>query len=256
MQVLMVYSETGGATKTTSSVSLAMTAAENGKKVVLFDLDPRAASTKWLGLEPSEEWRHVGAILGNDDPTGWAEDLAIQSHWSPNLRLVPSARAVSNRESDRADHAELRLKMSLEGLNADLVVIDCPNRQGGPLIQAALTASDTVVYAATPTKDGVDGVLGAQRSVRRFKKSRELIGAPTNLTEAGIIVGGLNETIMSRLAVNSIEELRETGMLLTPLVPNRTIVGEARVTGEWFGKYRKGQPVVDAYNELAKEIVR
>ena len=80
MQVLMVYSETGGATKTTSSVSLAMTAAENGKKVVLFDLDPRAASTKWLGLEPSEEWRHVGAILGNDDPTGWAEDLAIQSH--------------------------------------------------------------------------------------------------------------------------------------------------------------------------------
>lgn len=76
---------------------------------------------------------HVGAILGDENPEGWAEDLAVPSGWHPNLRVIPSARNVSNREADRADHAELRLKTSLTGLQADVVVIDCPNRQGGPV---------------------------------------------------------------------------------------------------------------------------
>jgi chromosome partitioning protein len=46
--------------------------------------------------------------------------------WHPNLRMILSARNVSNREADRADHAELRLKISLTGLSADVVVIHCP----------------------------------------------------------------------------------------------------------------------------------
>lgn len=32
----------------------------------------------------------------------------MPSGWHPNLRVIPSARNVSNREADRADHAELR----------------------------------------------------------------------------------------------------------------------------------------------------
>lgn len=256
IQTLMVYSESGGASKTTSAVSLAATAAADGKRVLLIDLDPRAAATKWLGVTPQEDWQHVGAILGDDNPEGWANDLSLQSDWMPTLRVIPSARSVSNREADRADHAELRLRTSLIGVEADLVVLDCPNRQGGPLTLAALNAADTVVYAATATTDGVDGVAGARRSVQHFKRSRELIGAPVNLLEAGIIVGAVQETIMSRIAGASIDQLRDTGLLLTPLVPHRTIVQEMRLTQEWYGAYRKGTPVVDAYKELARKIIR
>lgn len=256
MQTLMVYSESGGATKTTTAVSLAMTAALQGHKAVLIDLDPRAAATKWLNVEPTEEWRHVGAILGDEDPVGWAEELAIESSWTPNLRVIPSARSVSNREADRADHSELRLKTSLEGLNADVVVIDCPNRQGGPLTLSALNASDTVVYAATPTQDGLDGFEGARRSVQHFLTARQRMGAPTQLTEAGIVVGGVPQTIWPRIAVASVDELRETGLLLTPMVPHRVIVQEMRVTGEWYGRYRKGNDVAAAYQKLAERIIR
>lgn len=83
-----------------------------------------------------------------------------------------------------------------------------------------------------------------------------MIGAPTPLVEAGIIVGAVQETIMSRIATASIDQLRETGLLLTPLVPHRTIVQEMRLTQEWYGTYRKGAPVVDAYKELAGKILR
>lgn len=252
----MVYSESGGVTKTTTAVSLAMVAAAEGRRVVLVDLDPRAASTKWLGVEPSAEGMHVGAILGDENPESWAEDLAVPSGWHPNLRVIPSARNVSNREADRADHAELRLKISLAGLSADVVVIDCPNRQGGPLTLSALNAADTVVYAATATSDGIDGVEGARRTVAQFRRHRQQLGAPDTLTEAGIVVGGVKETIMSRAAVASLEELRATGLFLEPLIPDRAIVQEVRISGEWYGQYRKGARVLEAYTAIAKKVLR
>ncbi|WP_368499901.1 ParA family protein [Herbiconiux sp. A18JL235] len=256
MQTVMVYSESGGVTKTTTAVSIAAIAASQGRRTVLIDLDPRAAATKWLDVTPAEEGLHVGAILGDENPEGWAEDLALQSRWFPNLRVVPSARNVSNREADRADHAELRLRASLDGLQADLVVIDCPNRQGGPLTLSALNAADTVVYAASASSDGVDGFYGAQRTVEQFRTSRQRIGAPTNITEAGIVCGGVKETIMSRPAAASIEELRDTGLLLVPLIPDRAIVQEVRMVGDWYGNYRKGAPVLNAYTEIVKQVVR
>lgn len=256
MQTIMVYSESGGATKTTTAVSLAMSAALTGRKVLLIDLDPRAAATKWLGIEPKAEGYHVGAILANEDPTGWAEDIAVPSHWTPGLRVIPSARSVSNRESDRSDHAELRLRMSLDSLDEDVVVIDCPNRQGGPLTQSALTASDTVVYAAGPTTDGIDGFEGARKSVQRFKNSRRILRITDDLEEAGIVVGGVSTVVISRIASASIKQLDDTGLLLSPLVPHRTIVQEMRMTNEWYGKYTKGEPVADAYRQLAERIIR
>jgi hypothetical protein len=123
--------------------------------------------------------------------------------------VLPSAPIVANRDADRADHAELRLKISLTGLSADVVVIDCPNRQGGPLTLSALNAAYTVVYAATATSDGIDGVGGARRTVALFRRHRQQLGAPDTLTDAGIVVGGVKETIMSRAAVASLEELRD-----------------------------------------------
>lgn len=256
MQTLMVYSESGGVSKTTTAVSIAMTAAEQGRRTVLVDLDPRAAATKWLDVAPSGEGLHVGAILGDDDPQGWGEDLAVQSNWSKNLRVIPSARNVSNREADRADHAELRLRTALVGISADLVVIDCPNRQGGPLILSALNAADSIVYAATASSDGVDGVAGARRTVEQFRLSRERINAPVRLSEAGIVLGRVQETIPSRPAVASTDELRATGMLLMPLVPERAIIQEVRLTGEWYGNYRKGAPVLAAYAKIVDQVIR
>ncbi len=126
MTTIMVYSEAGGVTKTTTAVSLAMVAALSGFKTTLIDLDPRGAATKWIGSYPEESWQHVGAILADENPEGWAEDLAIDSGWDDNLRIIPSSRSLSNRERDYEDHAELRLATALEGHTAEIRIIDCP----------------------------------------------------------------------------------------------------------------------------------
>lgn len=257
MQTIASYSEAGGATKTTASVSLAMVAASLlDMRVTLIDLDPRAASTKWLGVEPTGEGLHVGAILAEPDPDGWANELAVPSAWHSNLRVIPSGRSVSNREKDGADHAETRLKAALEGIEADLVVIDCPNRQGGPLILNALNAADTVLYAARANQDGIDGVNGARFTVQQYLRNRQRLGAATTLTEAGIVATRDAQTFMTKAETESVEQLRETGLLLTPIVQVLTIVPEVRLAGQWYGNYRKGQPIVDAYKQIAERVIR
>lgn len=125
-----------------------------------------------------------------------------------------------------------------------------------------MNAADTVVYAAiaaTATSDGidgVDGVDGVRRTVAQFRWHRQQPGAPDILTEAGIVVGGVKETIMSRAAVASFEELRATGLFLEPLIPDRAIVQEVRISGEWYGQYRKGSGVLDAYTAIAKKVLQ
>lgn len=252
----MVYSEAGGVTKTTSAVSLAMVAAASGRATTLVDLDPRGAATKWIGSYPDESWKHVGAILADSEPEGWANDLAITTDWSENLKIIPSARSLSNREKDHEDHAELRLGTSLVGHDAEIVIIDCPNRQGGLLTQNALAASDLVVYAATANQDGIDGVEGARESVHKFRASRSKIGASAGIEEAGIVAGGVKETVMTKVSTRALEVLRETGLLFEPIIPNRTIVDQSRMTGEWYGKFDKGLPVLVAYQQVFSNIIK
>lgn len=255
MQVIAVYSESGGVSKTTTAMSLAMSAAKAGERTVIIDLDPRAAATRWMDVAPKSDGLDVGAILADEDPTGWAEDMAVQSPWSSYLRMIPSSRNVSVREGEQADFADLRLKSSLEGLNADVVVIDCPNRQGGPLILSALTAADTVVYAAKPDEDGVNGVEGARTSVERFRRSRRVLGLDNPISEAGIVVGAFRgSAVPRRIEQYAIEQLEATGLLLYPLVPDRSIVQDVRATHDWYGDYRKGAPVVDVYDELYRKV--
>lgn len=250
--VIAVYSEAGGATKTTTAVSLAVAACNLGHSVDLIDLDPRAAATKWLGVKPEREWAHVGAILdATPEPRGWVNDLALRSSWpeAPRLRVVPAARSLSNRERGTDDHIEARLLMALEGSTATVTVLDLPNRQGGPLVQNALTAATTVLYAAKLDEDGLDGVDGAVRSVRRFARHREQIGAPVCLREAGIVVGAVRDTIMTIDSKRALHELRAGygDLVLAPLVPDRVIVREARAAGRYYGSYERGEIVHRAY---------
>lgn len=258
MEVLTFYSESGGATKTTAAVGIATAAARTqGMKTVILDLDPRGAATKWTQAEPVGEGLTMNAILANEDVSGWAEDLAVPVSWGRgNLRIVPADRGMSYRES-QDEGADTRLQRSLEGLDADLVVIDAPNRQGGPLIRSALLASTGVVYAATPNGDGADGVTGARESVHRINEGlREQGRRPVE--ERGIIVGKAWPSVVGTPLIQRavLDDLRATELLLEPFVTTQTIIEQVRVTGDWFGDYRTGHKAKEQFDALLQKVIR
>lgn len=257
--VLAIYSESGGATKTTTAVSLAVSLAQQGRSVLLIDLDPRAAATRWVGVEPKGEGLDVSSILGNTDPDGWANDLGVPvaEEWqAPSLRMIPSGRLASVIEGGHADHQELRLRRSLTDVEAEVVVIDCPNRQGGALTMNALHAATGVIYAGKPDEDGREGIEGARTSVTRHQANMRALGAAEVVQEVGIIVGAVTDTVVPRIERHTLATFHEdySNLLMTPFVPHRTIVREARATGTWFGNYGAGEAVATAYRDLATQI--
>lgn len=263
LQVVGSYSETGGVTKTATAVSIAVVyAQEHPDEIVLLgDLDPRGATTKWTGAKPQEPGLDMSAILGQDDVKGWADELAVpldpKKGWPENLRVIPSGfRAQARQETLREDHAEMRLKRSLAGTRARFVVFDFPNRQGGVLTQNGLTAATHVLYAAKPDEDGLDGVDGAKETVRKFHGYREEVGLSKTPHEIGIVLGAAyTGAVWTRDALRAVKEFDRTspGMLLTPYIEARVIVKESRSAGEWYGKYggaAGGDKVAQAYREL------
>jgi cellulose biosynthesis protein BcsQ len=262
-QVVASYSESGGVGKTTLALSLGVCSALRGHPTYLLDLDPRAALTKWMGVEPIEPGLHMGAILADANPEGWVSDLAVPCPWSQvdgALWIVPGARNVSNREADHQDYADVRLKLALAGLDPRAkVVVDMPNRQGGPLVGNALEAATDVLYACVPTDDGLDGVEGARTSVARFLTHRAQLGAPAGLREAGIVLGRWEDNVTSLDARRAEKELRAAygDLVMTPYVPQRVIVRESRAAGVYYGWYGdKGKAVHDAMDAIAGKVLR
>lgn len=259
MQVVAVYSEAGGVSKTTTSVSLATTAAKQGMNTLVLDLDPRGGATKWTQVEPQEPGHTMNAILSQDDVAGYVEELALPVPWEPeHLRIVPASRSMSRREADPAGGIEYRVLRAIEDSTAELIVIDMPNRQGGPLVLSGLTASTDLIYAATPDTDGVDGVLGARETVQRFNANMRTVGSPRQVREAGIV---LNRTYASpvgtpRIERASVEDLDDTGLLLRPFVQESTLFKTTKATGQWLGDFRMGQKPAAAYQDLLAQIIR
>ncbi|MET8566151.1 ParA family protein [Streptomyces flaveolus] len=264
--VLGSYSEAGGATKTSTAVAIAVSYAEEHPEETVFlgDLDPRGAATKWTEATPREPGLDMSAILAHDDVHGWAEEIAVpldpKKGWPENLLVIPSGfRAQSALESMRQDHAELRLKKSLNGISAGLVVFDFPNRQGGMLTQNGLSACNRILYATKPNEDGLDGVEGAMESVEKFHSYRRELGLSEIPREVGIVVAsayrGAVVTRDERRAVDVLNELYPH-LLLRPFVPWLGIVTDARSAGEWYGKYSKSRSVTEPYKELTGVLCR
>ncbi|BDT39658.1 ParA family protein [Streptomyces yaizuensis] len=270
-QVVGSYSETGGVTKTASAVSLAVAYAVEhpDEDVILGDLDPRAAATKWTGASPKLDEKgnplDMSAILAADDVEGWADAIAVpldpERGWPRNLRVIPSSRALSAQEKTPDDHAERRLRRSLIGTSAAYVSLDFPNRQGGVLTQNGLTACTKIVYAARPDEDGLDGVDGAKITVAKFHGYQAEDGLPKLPREVGIILGAAYVgAVWTRDARRAEEEFKRTspGMLLKPYVEWRAIVKEARSAGEFYSKYggkAGGDRVFQTYRDLLTRIV-
>ncbi|MEM7408571.1 MAG: ParA family protein [Pseudomonadota bacterium] len=148
MQVLAVYSMKGGVGKTAAAINLAAEAAAEGHRVLLWDLDPQAASTFYLRVKP-ERGGARKVLRGRADL-----DALIKASDFDGLHLLPARFSFRNADSllseDRRPHA--RFKRLLTPLEAayDLLIFDCA--PGLSLMsECVLNASGVTLIPTIPT---------------------------------------------------------------------------------------------------------
>lgn len=124
MQMLALYSIKGGVGKTASAVNLAAEASRAGKRVLLWDLDPQAATTFYLRNKARIRGGGVEKLVRGKA----ALEKTVRETTLENLDLLPAS--FESRELDQLLEGKKasRLRKVLKPLfdDYDLVVLDCP----------------------------------------------------------------------------------------------------------------------------------
>jgi len=144
MRTIAIVNQKGGSGKTTTSVNLAATLAEAGKKVLLIDLDPQASASLWYGFK--EKGKGLYDVLTDDI----ALHHAIENTSIEGLSMIPSSQLLAGVEKALANEvaSESILKNKFHQLANkpwDFLLIDCPPTLGILSLNALTIANEVLI---------------------------------------------------------------------------------------------------------------
>jgi chromosome partitioning protein len=205
MQIITVINAKGGCGKSTIAMSVASGLAEQGHETILFDMDPQAQVTQWLGL--GDGLSPEGTIVDAMEGKRTLEDL-VQPTKFKYLSFVASAQGledIGRQITDRENYATL-----FTGLLATLhrplefVVIDSPN-QISPIMENVIYPSDLFIVPFESTK-AVRSYANFFQLLMRLRPDEEhrVLHVLANLSRQR----GLRQRVIDALALQGIPRAR------------------------------------------------
>ena len=255
-KVTCVCHEKGGTGKTTTTVSLGIGLARQGKKVLLVDADPQGDLSKCLGIVNPHELTQTLATAMNGIITETPVDPAsvILRH-DEGVDFIPGNAQLAATEVTlvNAMDREYVMQEFLKTVknNYQYILIDCRPSLGLTVINA-LTAADSViipVQAHTLAADDMDGLIKTVSRIRQRPNPK--------LTIDGIVMTMVDGR--TNLARQTIREVRERyGRAVTVFnteIPYAVKAAEVPGKGQSIFSYDPNGKVAKAYEHLTKEVL-
>ncbi len=249
-QILAVANQKGGVGKTTTVFNVGAIAAEMGYRTLLVDLDPQAALTASLGLQPNRLSKSIYHLLlaKELDP----EQVLVRDI-RPKLDALPANRDLVRSDVELAQQIgrEYLLQESLYPLRHeyDLILID-NGPSLGVLTINALTAADKVLIPLVCEYLALRGMGMLIEIVRQVRDQTN-----PNLKILGVLVNMYNPKSLHSREVYE-EAKRIFGpYVYEPPIPESGRFAEAAAAQRPLADYDPTHPAVEIYRKIVAQIM-
>lgn len=254
MEVITIANRKGGVGKTTTTLNLAYSLQEQGKRVLVIDLDHQANLTRCFGIENTD---HIKKSIGHLFMSELEEESCLAKEYIlsyDGIDLIPSSIYLSVAE------AQMRVETGSERILSDIInsiqeyydyiLIDTSPSLNILTINSLCAADSVLVVADTQ----MFAMLGIDELLKTIHKIKRRVNHA--LSVKGILLTMCDtRTNLSKLLTEQVEEsYGEKIRVFQSKIPKTVKVGEALYIGQSIKKYAKGSSVDIAYDNLAKEI--
>lgn len=247
--IVSVVNQKGGVGKTTTTLNLAAYLAEQGKFVLVIDLDPQANATSGLGIAHAElEHGIYEGIIGQKSMRDVIHPTAHEG-----LKVIPATQALAGAaiELVNVEEREHFLRKALLEIrnDYDYILIDNPPTLGLLTING-LVASDSVLIPVQAEYFALEGLGQLMNTVNLIKENLK-----PELNVMGAVITMFDSR--TRLSQEVLEELYRyfPDKIFRSVIPRSVRLAEAPSFGKTILGYDPSSKAAKAYERLAREFI-
>jgi chromosome partitioning protein len=247
-KTIAVFNQSGGVGKSTLTFNLGYHLSQQGKRVLLVDLDPQASLTLFCGLEPDELHPTIYEAIMDIE-------VSLPRYEVYGMEICPSNINLSGAELELVSDGmrDIRLKDALETVqdSFDFALIDCPPTLG-ILSAIALVASNAVLV---PIQTEYKSLMGTSLLLQTIAKIRKRNNK--GLQIAGFIPNLYASNISQhKRGLQGIQEQLSEVAPVFPPIPRTTDFANSSEEHKPLALYAPKNPAIAILDEIAKHLVR